>query len=193
MICLRCNSEEFEHKDNAVIEQEFRGETFKVKAPAMVCAKCGWQALAEGMADALLKRTGDAYRKRHGLLTSIEIKALREELGMSQQRFAEALGVGVASVKRWETWLPQETSSDNLIRLKAKELKRKPHVQEAFQAWESVNLVEDVRFASASGVTIFQVKYAPTGSGWGVPLSIQRRRKSIKVSRRHDTALAIAA
>jgi len=92
MICLHCNSEKFARKENALIEQAFRGETFMVKAPAMVCTKCGWQALAEGMADELLKSTGDAYRQRHGLLTSVEIKAIREDLGMSQQQFAEALG-----------------------------------------------------------------------------------------------------
>ena len=66
MICLHCNSEKFARKENALIEQAFRGETFMVKAPAMVCTKCGWQALAEGMADELLKRTGDTYRQRHG-------------------------------------------------------------------------------------------------------------------------------
>jgi predicted small metal-binding protein len=70
---MRCNSEEFKRNENALVEQEFRGELFKLKAPVMECTKCGWQALADDMADELLKRTGDAYRQRHGLLTSTEI------------------------------------------------------------------------------------------------------------------------
>ena len=48
MICLKCDREDFTLKPDAVIEQVFRAETFKVTAPAMVCNHCGWQALAKG-------------------------------------------------------------------------------------------------------------------------------------------------
>jgi len=186
MICLHCNSEKFARKENALIEQAFRGETFMVKAPAMVCTKCGWQALAEGMADELLKSTGDAYRQRHGLLTSVEIKAIREDLGMSQQQFAEALGAGVASVKRWETWLPQETSSDQLIRLKTKELKRNLQT-----GW--VNTPEwDLVCKVGSGIQLVQMKFTPVVQ-WETLSAVKRQNKPVKVSRRYDTALALAA
>ena len=118
MICVRCENEEFALVPEAELEQDFRGETLKVAAPSMVCTKCGWTMLGPGQLDELRRRTADAYRKNHRLLTSAEIKGCREVLGMSQREFAEFLKVGEASVKRWETWQVQDQSSDELIRLK---------------------------------------------------------------------------
>lgn len=118
MICLQCDNEEFLPKQDAVIEQEFRDEAFRIQMPALACAKCGWIAVDLQQADELRKRTADAYRKKHGLLTSDEIKAFRKLLRKTQREFAAFLGVGEASVKRWETWLPQEKGNDNLIRMK---------------------------------------------------------------------------
>jgi len=74
--------------------------------------------LADDHLDELGRRTSDAYRERHNLLTSREIKALRMSLNMSQRQFADFLRVGEASVKRWENWKVQDASSDELIRLK---------------------------------------------------------------------------
>jgi len=118
MICLRCDNEEFLPKRDAVIEQEFRGDTFRIQMAAFACSKCGWVTVDLPQADELRKRTADAYRKKHGLLTSEEIKAFRKLLRKNQREFAAFLGVGEASVKRWETWLPQEKGNDNLIRMK---------------------------------------------------------------------------
>ena len=118
MICLQCDNEEFLPKQDAVIEQEFRGEAFRIQVPALACAKCGWIAVDLQQADELRKRTADAYRKKHGLLTSDEIRAFRKLLRKTQREFAAFLGVGEASVKRWETWLKQEKGNDNLMRIK---------------------------------------------------------------------------
>jgi DNA-binding XRE family transcriptional regulator/uncharacterized phage-associated protein len=64
------------------------------------------------------KISADSYREKHALLTSSQIIAYREELGMSQSAFARYLSVGEASIKRWETYYVQDTSQDELIRLK---------------------------------------------------------------------------
>jgi putative zinc finger/helix-turn-helix YgiT family protein len=118
MNCLRCDCEQFDIKSDAVIEQEFKGELLKVTTPAMVCSKCGWTTVAPDELDELRKNTADAYRLKHGLLTSVQIKAFRKLLNKSQREFAAFLEVGEASVKRWETWLVQEKGNDRLIRMK---------------------------------------------------------------------------
>lgn len=59
-----------------------------------------------------------AYRKKLGLLSASEIRAARERLRMSQREFAEYIGVGEASIKRWELGALQDKSGDELIRLK---------------------------------------------------------------------------
>ncbi len=118
MICIKCENEVFAEKPNAIIEQEFRGEKLKVRTTASACTKCGWTTLTLRQTDEVRRLAADAYRRKHGLLTSEQIKAIRNLKGMSQRDFAAFLGVGEASVKRWETWLVQENSSDQLIRAK---------------------------------------------------------------------------
>jgi putative zinc finger/helix-turn-helix YgiT family protein len=117
MICFKCGGEEFATQ-TAIIRQEFRDEQLDVSATVCVCSACGWQTLKPGQTDELRKLTADAYRQKHGLLTSTEIVSRRTRLGMSQRQFAAFLRVGEASVKRWETWQVQDESSDELIRMK---------------------------------------------------------------------------
>jgi putative zinc finger/helix-turn-helix YgiT family protein len=117
MICFKCSGEDFAVR-TAVVRQDFRGEQFDVTTPVSVCQSCGWQTMGPVQTDELRKRTADTYRKKHGLLTSVEIVSRRTRLGMSQRQFADFLRVGEASVKRWETWQVQDASSNELICLK---------------------------------------------------------------------------
>jgi len=57
----------------------------------------------------------DKYRAAHGLLTSVDIRDRRNRLGMTQLEFAKYLGVGIASVKRWEMGKIQDARSNALI------------------------------------------------------------------------------
>ena len=79
MICFKCKGEEFVTQ-TANIRQEFRDEQLDVTTPVCVCSACGWQTLGPGQTDELRKRTADAYRQKHGLLTSAEIVARRHAL-----------------------------------------------------------------------------------------------------------------
>jgi putative zinc finger/helix-turn-helix YgiT family protein len=103
------------------VTQEFRGETLEVVAPAMQCQHCRFEIAVPGSLDALRLATADAYRKRHGLLTSEQIHSRRTAMGMSQRDFADHVGVGVASLQRWEKGLVvQDKGSDLLIRERTK-------------------------------------------------------------------------
>src|ERR1035437_8132046 len=117
MICFKCSGEEFATQ-TAVIRQECRGEQLDVNTPVSVCTACGWQTLGHGQTDELRKHTADAYREKHGLLTSLLIKFIRKLKSQNQIEFAQFLGVGEASVKRWESGLVQEKGYDQLMRLK---------------------------------------------------------------------------
>lgn len=64
LFCTRCGSEEFSPKPDAVLEQEFKGETFNVTSPAMACTKCGELALTDSQLEELRQHTADAYRKK---------------------------------------------------------------------------------------------------------------------------------
>jgi transcriptional regulator with XRE-family HTH domain len=62
------------------------------------------------------ERLADAYRQAIGLLSSEDIRQLRQEKGLSQQALAEVLDVGIASIKRWESGVIQSKSMDTLLR-----------------------------------------------------------------------------
>jgi HTH-type transcriptional regulator/antitoxin MqsA len=78
------------------------------------CAACGEQIIGHELDRAI----DDQARRRQGLLTPAEIKAVREQTGLSQEAMAQLLGVGDKTYTRWETGKSfQNKSSDNLIRL----------------------------------------------------------------------------
>ena len=47
--------------DEKEIIQEYKGETFYVKTPVVVCSECGWTTVNNDQADELIKRTKKFY------------------------------------------------------------------------------------------------------------------------------------
>jgi putative zinc finger/helix-turn-helix YgiT family protein len=179
MICLRCDNQEFVDKPDAVIEQQFRGETLHVQTPALACTQCGWLTVDATRTDELRRRTADAYRRKHGLLTSDAIKAFREVLDMNQREFAAFLGVGESSVKRWETWLVQEKSSDELIRMKCREvMTQKPQTIAWFYGYHHGTVEE-----APNGVVIQTqvVQETPKPSRWSLDVELAAQENEIEM------------
>lgn len=103
---------------NLRFENELKGELLEFIAPAFKCQQCGEVFSTTDQKRVGMVNLADTYRKKHNLLTSGEIKKYRESLGKSQDQFANFLGVGVASVKRWESYTVQDPSNNELIKLK---------------------------------------------------------------------------
>ena len=59
----------------------------------------------------------NAYRVKHGLLTSNEIVAIREQYGLSQVDLARLLGWGEATISRYESKAIQDEAYDTMLRL----------------------------------------------------------------------------
>lgn len=57
------------------------------------------------------------YRKAHGLLTSGEIVAIRDQYGLSQVDLAKLLGWGEATISRYESKAIQDDAYDNMLRI----------------------------------------------------------------------------
>jgi putative zinc finger/helix-turn-helix YgiT family protein len=73
----------------------------------------------ESQIDQNLLLRQDSYRKAIGLLTSQEIKGIRETYHLSQKDFASILGLGEINVARYETKTVQsKTINDILVRAK---------------------------------------------------------------------------
>jgi putative zinc finger/helix-turn-helix YgiT family protein len=59
-----------------------------------------------------------AFRREARLLTPEEIREGREKLGLTQKQFANLLGVGEATVSRWETGTQiQQRAMDRFLRV----------------------------------------------------------------------------
>src|SRR4051794_40150042 len=101
MKCFECGKGKLINKV-AEVEGEVRGEKYTVRTEATICDRCGSQVLSHSQSTAYGIAIADAYRKKHGLLTSKELKDIRRKLHMNQQQFAHFVGVSSASVKRWE-------------------------------------------------------------------------------------------
>lgn len=59
----------------------------------------------------------NVYRVKHGLLTSDEIVAIRENYGLSQVDLARLLGWGEATISRYESKAIQDEAYDTMLRL----------------------------------------------------------------------------
>lgn len=69
------------------------------------------------MTNANLMNARNAYRIKHGLLTSYEIVAIRESYGLSQVDLARLLGWGEATISRYESKSIQDEAYDTMLRL----------------------------------------------------------------------------
>jgi putative zinc finger/helix-turn-helix YgiT family protein len=115
MTCAKCGKT----MKSGLVEfnETIRGKQVSVTFQGFACPTCGFRVVDMKHVASYGRRVSDAYRRSEGLLTSDEVRAAREGLSMSQEAFADYLGVGIASVKRWELGQIQERSMDKLIRL----------------------------------------------------------------------------
>ena len=93
------------------------------EVPVISCAHCGETYTGDGAEEA----QHDAVCRYLGRLTPEEIRALRDRLGLSQAKLAERTGIGIASIKRWESGaLIQNASLDARLRMFDDEAARQP-------------------------------------------------------------------
>ena len=117
MECVECGKGRMVRK-KAKVPHEIRGIKFEVEDTVNVCQRCGFITIPLDHADEHGRLVDETYRRLEGILSADEIVAARRRLGMSQREFASYLGVGEASVKRWEKGVLPDKSSSDLIRLK---------------------------------------------------------------------------
>lgn len=67
--------------------------------------------------DENLLRSKDAYRAAKRLLTSEQIKDIRQNYGLTQKEFSNLLGWGDITIQRYEKKLIQDETYDNLLRI----------------------------------------------------------------------------
>src|SRR6266404_8259862 len=96
---------------------EHDGRTYRVEIPALTVPKCG-NCQAISIDDEADQQISAAFRREARLLGPEEIRSGREKLGLTQKQFAALLGIGEATVSRWETGAQiQQRAMDRFLRV----------------------------------------------------------------------------
>jgi len=61
--------------------------------------------ISNGLNDAIAHAKGDETSSRVHLPTPLDVKAIREKTGMSQQRFCATFGISIGTLRHWEQGL----------------------------------------------------------------------------------------
>jgi len=95
------------------------GESVVVPSSAHLrCPKCNEVVLRYEDSRQLSENAIAIYRKKHGLLSAEEIRALRERLSLTQNKLAKLLRLGSNTISRWESGRNVQTEAmDVLLRL----------------------------------------------------------------------------
>lgn len=95
---------------------EVRGEEVEILARVAVCTVCGEDLFEPSLENQNLLRVYRIYAERHGLVIPEEIRRIRKKYGVSQAVFARVLGVGKATIERYEAGALPTESMSNLIK-----------------------------------------------------------------------------
>ena len=95
------------------------GEEIAVPSAAhLSCPKCGEVVLRFQDSKRLGEDAIAIYRRKHGLLSADEIRAIRERFNLTQADLARLLRLGANTVSRWESGRNVQTAAmDMLLRL----------------------------------------------------------------------------
>ena len=116
-ICTNCENEtEFER---LVKKETFtvRGESIVIDVEYNKCKNCGDEVLDPEVNRDPFDLAYGEYRKQHALLQPEEIKNWRKTHHLTQSELAKLLGIGVATINRYENGALQNESHENLLRL----------------------------------------------------------------------------
>ena len=93
------------------------GRLYTVEVPRLRVPQCGacGELVFDNDAD---EQIAQALREQLGLLSGVQIRNNRDELGLSQREMAEHLGVAVETISRWENGaLIQTRAMDRYLRV----------------------------------------------------------------------------
>ena len=114
--CTSCGGQQETEVRNTLQQIEVRGEAISVEGRVRFCRACGAE-IADRQLDELMLRTAyDVYRRRHQLLTSADIAALRERYGLSQRALSQLLGWGQITIHRYESGALQSEAHNQVLK-----------------------------------------------------------------------------
>lgn len=115
-LCLSCMKKHLVKEIEVVEDNIFRNENIEFKAVYEYCTNTEEYIESEEMIRINDLSMKDAYRKKMNLLTSVEIKEIREKYCISQKDFSDILGWSKATITRYENHQVQDIAYDDILR-----------------------------------------------------------------------------
>jgi len=115
--CPSCGATMVERR--GTLRLPVNGEEIGVRSAAhLKCPNCGEVVLRYQDSKRLGEDAIAIYRKKHGLLSADEIRAIREHFDLTQAELARLLRLGASTISRWESGRNVQTAAlDMLLRL----------------------------------------------------------------------------
>jgi putative zinc finger/helix-turn-helix YgiT family protein len=108
--CELCQSKEYLKEGVISLTRVIKGESFTLNIDTDLCRLC--ESNPAKVKRELRRLFNDAYRAKHDLVTTLEIKTLRKMFGLNQRDFARLIGLGEISVARYESgFIPSKANS----------------------------------------------------------------------------------
>lgn len=108
--CEQCKSKELLIEGVIPLTRTIKGESFTLQIDTDLCRLC--ESNPSKVTRELRRLFNDAYRAKHDLVTTLEIKTLRKSFGLNQRDFARLIGLGEISVARYESgFIPSKANS----------------------------------------------------------------------------------
>lgn len=115
-LCLCC----MENHDVLIVREKahntFKGQKIEYYATYEYCENTDEYIASEEMISANDISMKNAYREKLGLLTSDEIRGIRQKYEISQSDLAVLLGWGEKTITRYETHQVQDNAHDSILR-----------------------------------------------------------------------------
>lgn len=114
--CSTCACEVSARKETRIERLKVRDAWIDVEQDTVMCPVCGERIGVEEVEDGNLRRAYEAYRQVQGLLDPAGIRSVYESYGLSQASFGKLLGLGGATLSRYENGGVQTRQIDQAIR-----------------------------------------------------------------------------
>lgn len=93
-----------------------RGDLIEINSYVAKCKRCNSELFEPYLENENLKQLYRKYAKKHNLVLPEDIKSMREKYDVSQTLFAIILGIGEATIERYESGSLPSKSISNLIK-----------------------------------------------------------------------------
>ncbi len=115
--CPNCEKETTLVSIKRTEELNIRGEIVPAEVEYFRCEECGEEFERPGSGNDSLEMAYKEYRRRKGMVQPEEIYKLRKKYGFTQKEFSNLLGIGIATLNRYENGALQDEAHDRIIRL----------------------------------------------------------------------------